>query len=89
MTTLTSENFSDSFLRFGDRQAGISLVYCPDEERFFYNAYCVEAKILKELFSVEHLYLEDALETINSEFANWELISFDQKKGCDSCVAKK
>ena len=86
---LTSENFSSNFLRFRDRQAGVGLVYCPNEERFFYNAYCVEAKVLQELFSVEFEYLEDALTTINTEFGDWELVSFEQEKGCGSCVAKK
>ena len=91
MTTknLNAENYSYSFYNFEDRQAGVSLVFSPEENRFYYNAYCVEAKLLKELFSVEHEFLEDALETINSEFGQWELKDHDKKKeGCGSCVAK-
>ena len=86
---LTEENYDSSFLRFHDRQAGVSLVYDPHEGRYYYNAYCAEAKILKQLFSVEYVFLEQALETINDEFGTWELVSFDPKKsGCGSCVAK-
>ncbi len=86
---LTPENYDHSFLNFGDRQAGVSLVFSPEDDRFYYNAYCLEAKLLKELFSVEYEFLEDALETINSEFGQWELKSHDKKKeGCGSCVAK-
>jgi hypothetical protein len=87
---LTAENFSGSYLQFQDRQAGISLVFCPDESRFTYNVYCLEKTLLKELFTVEHEYLEDALITVNAEFGQWELASYDQKKsGCGSCAAKK
>ncbi|MFK7824751.1 MAG: hypothetical protein AB8G05_11370 [Oligoflexales bacterium] len=86
---LTEENYESDFLRFQDRQAGVSLVYDPCEERYYYNAYCVETKLLKELFSVEYRFLEEALETVNDEFGTWELVSFDKKKsGCGSCVAK-
>lgn len=88
---LTSENYLHSYLNFGDRQAGISLVYCHEKEKFYYNAYCLESKLLKELFSVEYEFLEDALVTLNSEFGQWELKSHDktENKGCDSCAAKK
>ena len=86
---LTEENYESDFLRFQERQAGVSLVYDPAEERYYYNAYCVETKLLKELFSVEYRFLEEALETINDEFGTWELVSFEKKKsGCGSCVAK-
>lgn len=87
---LTRDNYNHSFYSFGDRQAGISLVFSPEENRFFYNAYCLEAKLLKEIFSVEHEFLDDALETVNAEFGQWELKSHDVKKddGCGSCVAK-
>jgi hypothetical protein len=86
--SLTEENFSHSYLRFGDRQAGIGLVYSPEDERFYYNVYCMEMKILRELFSVEYDYLDDALTSVNEEFGSWELLSFDQKSGCGTCVAK-
>lgn len=86
---LNPQNYESNTLRFGDRQAGVSLVYDPDEDRYYYNAYCVETKLLKELFAVEHHFLEDALETINEEFGTWELESFDQKTNdCGSCAAK-
>lgn len=85
---LTEFNYEYSYLQFQDRQAGISLVYSPEEERYYYNAYCIEMKNLKELFTVEYLFLEEALETINAEFFGWELKSFDKKSGCSSCAAK-
>lgn len=87
--TLSSENYTDNYYNFEDRQAGVSLVFCPEKNRFFYNAYCVEKKLLKELFSVEYDFLEDALHTVNSEFGQWELKTFEKKKeGCGTCVAK-
>ncbi len=85
---LTAENYTSEFLTFEDRQAGISLVFCPDELRFFYNVYCLERTLLKEIFSVEFEFLEDALTTVNEEFGTWTLKSYD-KKGCGTCVAKK
>ncbi len=86
---LSSENYSDSFYKFQDRQAGISLVFSHEDNKFYYNAYCLETKLLKELFSVEHEFLDDALETINGEFGQWELESFDKKEdSCGSCIAK-
>ncbi len=87
---LTADNFQESYFQFGDRQAGISLVYNPEEEHYSYNAYCLELSLLQELFAVEHDFLEDALHTVNSEFGQWELKSHDSAdKGCGSCVAKK
>jgi hypothetical protein len=85
---LTSENYDKSFLRFRDRQAGVGVVYCPDENRYFYNSYCIETKILKELMSVEFDFLEDALELVNDEFSTWEKVDFEPEKGCGSCAAK-
>lgn len=86
---LTSENYAEKYLRFQDRQAGVSLVYDAEENQYYYNAYCVEAKIVKELFSVEYSFLDEALETINDEFGTWELASFDEKGGgCGNCAAK-
>ena len=84
---LDSENYSHTVFRWRDRQAGISLVFDPEMERYSYNAYCIETKLLKELFSCEFAFLEDALELINSEFGNWEMHSLDTK-GCGSCAAK-
>ena len=85
---LTTENWDHVVLQFRDRQAGISLVYDPDLERFTYNAYCIEAKLMKELFTCEYDFLEDALDVINSEFGTWEILDLGAKKGCGSCVAK-
>ncbi|MBI2602905.1 MAG: hypothetical protein HYW48_07610 [Deltaproteobacteria bacterium] len=88
--TLNENNYASSYLSFGQRQAGVSLVFSPEEQKFFYNAYCVEAKLLKELFSVEYEFLEDALETINQEFGQWELVEFEaKKKTCGDCAAKR
>ena len=86
---LTAENFTYSAFRFRDRQAGVSLIFNPDEKTYTYNAYCLETKIMKELFTVEYDFLEDALLTINEEFGSWELFDFEAKKSsCGSCAAK-
>ncbi len=86
---LTEENFQDAALVFQDRQAGVSVVYDPDLKKYFYNAYCIEATLLKELFSCEYEFLEDALNVINSEFSTWSLKKLEEKKsGCGSCAAK-
>ena len=88
---ITEDNYQSHFLRFQKRQAGISLVFCPDREKYTYNTYCIEAELLKELLSVEHDYLEDALSLLNEEFPSWELVSYepkDKKSGCSSCAAK-
>ena len=86
---ITEENFQSHFLRFQKRQAGVSLVFCPEASQYSYNAYCIEGELLKELFSVEHEFLDDALDMINDEFSSWELVSYEQKKsGCSSCSAK-
>ncbi|MBM4250564.1 MAG: hypothetical protein FJ146_01165 [Deltaproteobacteria bacterium] len=88
MQKLTEENYDHSVLVFRDRQAGISEIYDPERDSFSYNAYCLEKKLMKELFTCEYDFLTDALEVINEEFGSWDLESFD-KKGCGSCVAKK
>ena len=85
---LTEKNYQESYLRFQDRQAGVSLVYDPEKDAYHYNAYCLEIRNLKELFTVEFDFLEQALEMINEEFSTWKLISFNGKSGCGSCVAK-
>lgn len=84
---LTEENFSHTIFRFRDRQAGVSVIYDPDRNVYTYNAYCLETKIMKELFTVEHDFLSDAISMINDEFGSWELIDLDDK-GCGSCAAK-
>jgi hypothetical protein len=88
-TKLTTENYSHSVLVFRDRQAGVSEIYDPFENQYSYNAYCIEKKLVKELFTCEYEFLEDALYAINEEFGTWELESFEKDKGCGSCVAKK
>jgi hypothetical protein len=90
MNHLTSENFQDSYFQFGDRQAGVALVFSPERGSYTYNAYCVETTLLEELLAVEYDFLDDALSTINAEFSQWELKSHAAKEsGCGSCVAKK
>lgn len=85
---LTAENYTHTVLVFRDRQAGVSEIFDPETGRFTYNAYCLERKLVKELFTCEYDFLSDALDAINEEFGTWEAESFD-KKGCGSCVAKK
>ena len=89
LNKLTDENYMDKAFQFRDRQAGVSIIYDPEKQRFTYNSYCLETKIMKELFTVEHDYLEDALHQINDEFGTWELIDVhSNSSGCGSCVAK-
>ena len=88
-TPLTLENYTYSVLVFRDRQAGVSEIFDPDTNTYTYNAYCLEKKLLKELFTCEYDFLEDALQVINEEFGTWELETFEEKSGCSSCVAKK
>ena len=86
--TMTEENYSYSYYSFEDRQSGISLVYSPSKKSYLYNVYCLEQTLLKELFTVEYDFLEDALKTVNSEFGNWKLKTFEEKKSsCSSCTA--
>ncbi len=86
---LDDQNFMEKVYRFQDRQAGVSLIYDPDDNIFTYNAYCLETHIMKELFTVEQEYLEDALDLINAEFGSWELVDLSEKSsGCGSCAAK-
>ena len=85
---LTEDNFSHSILQFRDRQAGVSVIYDPDVDSYSYNAYCLEVKLLKDLFTSEYEFLEDALSVVNDEFGQWELVDLTAKSGCGSCVAK-
>ena len=86
---LNTDNFLEKAFRFRNRQAGVSIIYDPIVEKYTYNAYCLEIEIMKELFTVAHDFLEDAIGLINSEFGTWELKEIaKQKKGCGSCVAK-
>lgn len=86
---INSENFESHYFRFNDRQAGISLVYSDAENRFYYNVYCLEMTLLKEISSVEVEFLDDAIDLCNQEFGSWELASFaPESSGCGSCAAK-
>jgi hypothetical protein len=85
---LTAENYSHSILQFRDRQAGVSEVYDPESETYTYNAYCIEATLLTELYTCEFEFLEDALTAVNEEFGQWDLVDLTGKSGCGSCVAK-
>ena len=86
---LTTSNYESHYFNFMERQAGISLIYSPKNKIFTYNVYCMDKKTLKELYTVEVEFLTDALDLVNSEFSNWELLPFEEKKdGCSSCAAK-
>ena len=86
---LNDENYLTSAFKFRDRQAGVSIIYNPDDDSYTYNAYCLETKIMKELFTVEYEFLDEAIQTINDEFGTWELVDLANKKSsCGSCVAK-
>ena len=86
---LNDDNYLQKAYQFRDRQAGVSLIYDPDDQVFTYNAYCLETKVMKELFTVEQEFLEDAIELINAEFGSWELVDLTGKSsGCGSCAAK-
>ncbi len=85
---LTESNYSHSILTFRDRQAGVSVVFDPESDVYTYNAYCIEATLLTELFTCEYKFLADALAVVNDEFGQWELVDLSAKSGCGSCVAK-
>ena len=85
---ITDENYQTHYLSFRDRQAGVSLVSSQAGDNFTYNAYCLEKKVLKELLSVEFDFLDEAIEFINQEFPTWELVPYEEKSGCSTCVAK-
>ncbi len=86
---MTEENYLEKAFQFRERQAGVSVIYDPSTDAYTYNAYCLETKIMKELFSVEFDYLDDALALMNDEFGSWELVDLSEKSsGCATCVAK-
>ena len=85
---ITEENYQTHYLQFQDRQAGVSLIYDNLTSSYKYNVYCLERKLMKEIMSVEHDYLEDAIINVNEEFPSWELTAYGEKSGCGSCVAK-
>ena len=84
---LTTQNYSWCFFKFRDRQAGVAEVYNPHTQHYRYNAYCLEQKLLKEIYTQEFDFLEDALEHTNLEFGNWEFHDLSLKKpACGSCA---
>ena len=88
-TKLTDENYLEKAYFFRERQAGVTDIYNPEENCYTYNAYCLETKLMKELFTVEYDFLDDALDMINGEFGSWEIDSLGTKKSeCGSCIAK-
>ncbi len=86
---LTPENYEGSFLSFQDRQAGVSHVFSPVGNKYYYHVYCIDRKTLVDLFSVEYEFLEDALATVNSEFGNWEMQDYETKSQCSTCSNSK
>jgi len=88
---LSVENFDHKALVFRDRQAGVSVIYDAERDIYTYNAYCLETKLMQELYTCEYDFLEDALKLVNDEFGTWELTDLGEKadSGCGSCVAKK
>ena len=87
--TLTDDNYMEKAFFFRDRQAGVSSIFDPKTKTYTYNAYCLERELMKELFTVEFDFLDDALQLINDEFGSWEIDSLGTEKSeCGSCVAK-
>lgn len=86
---ITVENYLHSYYQFQDRQSGISLVYSYTKKNYIYNVYCIEQTLLKEIFTVEYEFLDEALQTVNSEFGTWKLVTLkeNEKTGCSSCSA--
>ena len=86
MKKLASENYTYCFFRFRDRQAGVTEIFDPLANLYRYNSYCLEQKLLKEIYSAEFAFLEDALAHTNAEFGNWEFQDITLKKSdCASC----
>ncbi|MCY4380812.1 MAG: hypothetical protein OXC40_04490 [Proteobacteria bacterium] len=85
---LSTSNFLTSCLSFEDRQAGVSIIYCHQSDKYVYHGYCLETKLSRDLMSVEFDVLEDAISYINEEFLGWQLQLFNDDGGCGSCHAK-
>ncbi len=88
---ITADNYDFKILRSRARQAGVSSIYDPVTDGFSYNAYCLELKLLKELFTKEFDSLEEALDCLNDEFGSWELadaaVSLPSANGCGGGAA--
>ncbi len=83
---LTTQNYGWCFFKFRDRQAGVTEIYDPAAECYHYNSCCLEQKLLKEIYTREFAFLDDALEHANLEFGNWEFQDLSLKKpACGSC----
>jgi hypothetical protein len=86
---LTRDNYEFQVLRSRARQAGVSLIYDPERDEFTYNAYCLELKLLKELFTQEFETLDEALSCIHEEFGSWQLadaaVPLPSAAGCGGC----
>jgi hypothetical protein len=87
---ITEENYETHVLRSRARQAGVSLIFDPDRESFIYNTYCLELKLLKELFTHEYDSLKEALDSLHEEFGSWQLAEVgtplpSASKGCGGC----
>lgn len=85
---ITHENYLDNFLEFQDRQSGVGLVFNPESDAYTYNVYCIDRKLMKEIYSAEVEFLDDALSLLNDEFATWKLVSYDSESGCSTCANK-
>lgn len=88
---LNAENYETKALRHLDRQAGVSVIYDPDKDLLIYNAYCLELKTLKELFSRECACLDEALAIVNEEFGGFTLVELaveePERGGCSSACS--
>ncbi len=86
---LTAQNYGWCSFKFRDRQAGVTEIYDPLAKCYRYNSYCLEQKLLKEIYSKEFAFLDDALTHTNGEFGNWEFQDLSLKKpACGSCANK-
>ena len=66
---------------------GVTEIYDPVAKCYRYNSYCLEQKLLKEIYSQEFDFLDDALGHSNLEFGNWEFQDLSLKKpACGSCA---
>ncbi|MDE3269114.1 MAG: hypothetical protein OYH77_02390 [Pseudomonadota bacterium] len=85
-THLTTLNYTYCYYVFRSRQAGVTAIYDPTQQLYVYNSYCLEQKLLKEIYSIEFGFLDDALAHINTEFGNWEFRNILLKKpACNGC----
>ena len=48
---IDADNFQTHYLRFRDRQAGISLIYEASQNSYRYNVYCLETKLKRNFLA--------------------------------------